>query len=291
MDSVDRQVRYFLKVAELKSLSKAAEALDLTQSGLSRQVAGLETYLGKPLFLRTGRGVELTEAGRTLKEQVEPAYVSIDAALESVRLREGITRGTVRLASVHTLSYYFMGEVAARFVGQHEGVNLFMMGRSSPEVVELVEGGKADAGLVYDAAVASSAVTSTPLFDDDMCLVVHDRSAIRGEIDLTGGTPPLVGFPAPYALRRMLHSSGLEPTFVAEAETVDAMLKLVSSGIGACILPMRMPDKLLAEYDLRKVTIRAPLLRRRVVAIVRSDRTSARLVRDLIDTAVAVSRH
>ena len=64
MDTVDRQVRYFLKVAELKSLSKAAEALDLTQSGLSRQVASLEAYLGKPLFVRTGRGIELTEAGR-----------------------------------------------------------------------------------------------------------------------------------------------------------------------------------------------------------------------------------
>jgi DNA-binding transcriptional LysR family regulator len=291
MDNVDRQVRYFLKVAELSSLSKAAEALDLTQSGLSRQVAGLEAHLGKPLFLRTGRGVELTEAGRSLKEQAEPAYASIDAALESVRLRDGITRGTVRLACVHTLSYYFMGEVAARFVSQHEGVNLFMLGRSSPEVVDLVEAGKADAGLVYDTAVASSAVTLTPLFDDDMCLVVQGRSELSGTVDLTAGTPPLVGFPAPYALRRMLHSGGLEPTFVAEAETVDAMLKLVSSGIGACVLPLRMPDKLLAEYDLRKVTIRAPLLRRRVVAIVRSDRAPTRLVKDLVDTALAVSRY
>jgi len=290
MDTVDRQVRYFLKVAELGSLSKAADALDLTQSGLSRQVATLEAFLGKPLFLRTGRGVELTEAGRALRETAEPAYQAIDSALESVSLRHGVSLGTVRLAIVHTLSYYFMGDVAARFVGKHEGVNLSLMGRSSPEAVELVQGAKADAGFVYDTAVASADVISTPLFDDDMCLVVQKQSTIGEDIDLSAGTPPLVAFPAPYALRRMLHSGGLHPTLVAEAETVDAMLRLVSSGIGACVLPARMPDKLLAEYQLRKVHIRAPMLRRRVVAIVRRDKTPARLVSDLVDTALAVAR-
>jgi hypothetical protein len=64
MENLDRQVRYFIKIAELKSLSRAADSLDLTQSGLSRQLATLEAYLGKPLFSRTGRGVELTAAGQ-----------------------------------------------------------------------------------------------------------------------------------------------------------------------------------------------------------------------------------
>jgi DNA-binding transcriptional LysR family regulator len=195
----------------------------------------------------------------------------------------------VRLATVHTLSYYFMGDVAARFVSRHEGVNLSMMARSSPEVIELVESGKADVGFLYDVAVASSAVVSTPLFDDDMCLVVPSDSTTGATADLTEFTPPLVGFPAHYALRRMLHSSGLNPKIVAEAETVDAMLKLASSGIGACILPSRIPDQLLADYRLRKVTITRPLLRRRVVVIVRADKSIAPMVRSLIDTAVTLA--
>ena len=64
METFDRQLRYFLQIAELKSLSRAAEDLDQTQSGLSRQLAALEAHVGKPLFNRTGRGVELTEAGQ-----------------------------------------------------------------------------------------------------------------------------------------------------------------------------------------------------------------------------------
>lgn len=290
MDTPDRQLRYFVRIAELKSLSRAAEDLDQTQSGLSRQLAALEAHVGKPLFVRTGRGVELTEAGARLLEGIQPAYRAIDQALEAVRQREGVTQGSVRLATVHTLSYYFMADVVAQFVSSREHVNLSVMGRSSPEVVTLVESGKADIGFVYDAAVASDALASTPLFDDDMCLIVRDGVAAEDGVDLGAMALRLVGFPSHYALRKMIHSAGLQPEFVAEAETIDAMLKLVSSGVGACILPSRIPQKLLTDYGLRQVAIGSPVLRRRVVAITQAQRQPLPLVRELLDCARRIAR-
>ncbi len=290
MDTPDRQLRYFVRIAELKSLSRAAEDLDQTQSGLSRQLAALEAHVGKPLFVRTGRGVELTEAGARLLEGIQPAYRAIDQALEAVRQREGVTQGSVRLATVHTLSYYFMADVVAQFVSSREHVNLSVMGRSSPEVVTLVESGKADIGFVYDAAVASEALASTPLFDDDMCLIVRDGVAAEDGVDLGAMALRLVGFPSHYALRKMIHSAGLQPEFVAEAETIDAMLKLVSSGVGACILPSRIPQKLLTDYGLRKVAIGSPVLRRRVVAITLAQRQPLPLVHELLDCARRIAR-
>lgn len=290
MDTPDRQLRYFMRIAELKSLSRAAEGLDQTQSGLSRQLAALEAHVGKPLFVRTGRGVELTEAGVRLLEGIQPAYRAIDQALEAVCQREGVTQGSVRLATVHTLSYYFMADVVAQFVSSREHVNLSVMGRSSPEVVTLVESGKADIGFVYDAAVASDALVSTSLFDDDMCLIVRDGVAVEDGADLGAMALRLVGFPSHYALRKMIHSAGLQPEFVAEAETIDAMLKLVSSGVGACILPSRIPQKLLTDYGLRKVAIGSPVLRRRVVAITLAQRQPLPLVRELLDCALRIAR-
>ena len=289
MDTFDRQLRYFLRIAQLGSLSRAADELDQTQSGLSRQLAALEAHVGKPLFTRTGRGVELTAAGRQLQEQTAGAFDTIDRTLDTLRVREGITQGTVRLAVVHTLSYYFMSDVVSRFVSQHESVNLSLMGRSSPDVVDLVESGKADAGFVYDAAVASASLVCRPLFDDDMCLIVQEGSPIEEPIDLTAQSPKLVGFPSHYMLRRMVHSAGITPHFTAEAETVDAILKLVSSGVGACILPSRIPDKLLVDYRLRKVAIARPVLRRRVVVIVKADKTLPPIVERLIDTAMDIA--
>jgi len=61
-----KQLDYFVHVAELGSFSKAALVLDIAQPALSRQVRGLETELRENLFLRNGRGVALTDAGRRL---------------------------------------------------------------------------------------------------------------------------------------------------------------------------------------------------------------------------------
>ena len=171
MESLDRQLRYFVRIAETKSLSRAADGLDLTQSAISRQLASLEAYVGNALFVRTGRGVELTDCGRRLLAAAKPAYAAIDEALEDIREREGLSRGTIRVATVHTLSYYFTADVLAQFVGRHEQVNLSLMGRSSPDVVALVESGRADLGFVYDVAVNSADLAATPLFDDEMCLI------------------------------------------------------------------------------------------------------------------------
>jgi LysR substrate binding domain/Cytochrome P450 len=109
----------------------------------------------KPLFSRTGRGVELTNAGRILLEVAKASYARIDEALETIRDKEGVTQGNVRLATVHTLSYYFTADVVSTFVDQRPKVNLSLMARSSPAVVELVENGKAHLGFVYDSMVAS----------------------------------------------------------------------------------------------------------------------------------------
>lgn len=281
METMDRQLRYFICIAELGSLSRAADALDQTQSGLSRQLAALEARIGQPLFLRTGRGVELTEAGKLLYDATQPAYRGIDLAVERMR-HQGVTQGTLRLAAVHTLSYYYTADLVAGFVSAHPSVNLSIMGRSSPEVVALVESGKADLGLVYDSAVDSGTLESCPLFDDDMALIVRHDSSLSGPQDLAALSLRLVGFPPHYALRRMIQSAGLQPDFAAEAETIDAMLRLVSSGVGDCILPARIPDKLLDDYGLRKLPVARPLLRRRVVAVTQAGKPRTPLLKEFL---------
>lgn len=281
METMDRQLRYFICIAELGSLSRAADALDQTQSGLSRQLATLEARIGQPLFLRTGRGVELTEAGKLLYDATQPAYRGIDLAVERMR-HQGVTQGTLRLAAVHTLSYYYTADLVAGFVSAHPSVNLSIMGRSSPEVVALVESGKADLGLVYDSAVDSGTLESCPLFDDDMALIVRHDSPLSGPQDLAALSLRLVGFPPHYALRRMIQSAGLQPDFAAEAETIDAMLRLVSSGVGDCILPARIPDKLLDDYGLRKLPVTRPLLRRRVVAVTQAGKPRTPLLKEFL---------
>jgi DNA-binding transcriptional LysR family regulator len=289
MESQDRQLRYFVRIAETKSLSRAADDLDLTQSAISRQLASLEAYVGNALFARTGRGVELTECGRRLLAAAKPAYAAIDEALEDIRNKEGLSRGTIRVATVHTLSYYFTADVLAKFVGRHEQVNISLMGRSSPDVVALVESGRSDLGFVYDVAVNSADLVVAPLFDDEMCLIAPETHGLSAPVDLNETNLKLVGFPPHYALHKMLRAAVRKPQVVAEAETVDAMLQLVASGVGACVLPSRIPDRVIAEHDLVKIPIASPVLKRRIVAITRKDRAPSPLVQELLQLAIAAA--
>ncbi|GAB7525014.1 LysR family transcriptional regulator [Paraburkholderia sp. 2C] len=272
--NVDYQARLFIEIAAHKSLSAAAEALSLTQSGLSRHLASLEEFIGQPLFIRHGRGVELTEAGRKLLEVVSAAYQLVDNTILQLRNEHGVTDGSIHIATIHTLSYYFMAEVAAKFMAQRPSASLALLGRSSTGVVELVESGRAEIGFAYDSAVASDQLEITPLFEDTMCLVVHERSrfASRASVDLRAESMPLVAFPMGYALRKMLHTKEFDATVAAEVETVDAMLKLVSMTNGQCILPALIPEKLLQEYQLVRVKIEQPLMRRLIVAVTRRGR-------------------
>ncbi|MBB3342424.1 LysR family transcriptional regulator [Luteimonas sp. RC10] len=287
--TIDRALRYFLCIAELGSLSKASEVLGQTQSGLSKQLAALEAKVGVALFVRTGRGVELTEVGARLYSALKSPFRAIDQALETVS-QQVATHGTVRLATVHTLSYYYAADVVAKFVSSRPHANLSLLGRSSPEVVELVNSGKADLGFVYDVAVDVGTLRSQPLFEDRMSLIVRQSNPLADSAAASPDDLKLIGFPPHYALRRMLHSAGLNASYVAEAETIDAMLKLVSSGIGNCVLPSRIPGKLLEDYELRSVPITDPPLSRWVVVITPADKPMSGLTNEFLRCSLEVAK-
>jgi LysR family transcriptional regulator, transcription activator of glutamate synthase operon len=202
-----------------------------------------------------------------------------------VREKEGV-KGNVRLAAVHTLSYYFTADVLSTFLSARPRVNLSLMGRSSPEVVELLEGGKADIGFVYDSAVASDELTSILLFDDEMCLIACQDDEVEDCIDLTVTPLRLVGFLRAMRYAGCWSAAGCGWNSLPK-ETVDAMLRLVASRMGACILPSRMPDNIIGNYRLKKIRILRPWMRRRVVAVIRAGRHPTGLIKELLETAIA----
>lgn len=269
---LDQRLRYFLVIAETGSLSDAAEQMGISQSGLSRQLRQLEDDLGRPLFIRTGRGVELNNAGTRLERAIRPAFGAIDDATEMLRTEFGTMQGSVRIAMIHTLSHYFLPKLLAQFHKEHPGVNTYLLGRGSPDVVSLVKSGKADLGFVYDVAVTVDGLTIDHLFEEHMCLV-HHRDNLTAVVP-DGSQPwelPLITFPRYFALRQMLHRARLDRNVVAEVETVDTMLRLVSCKLGVCVLPDLVQDSELESMQLRRQPISLPDLRRWVVCIRTSD--------------------
>ncbi|WP_319244002.1 LysR family transcriptional regulator [uncultured Propionivibrio sp.] len=273
MTQLDQQLRYFVAISEAGSFSGAADQLGLSQPALSRQLSKLEEYLQQSLFMRTGRGVVLTRAGKTLYETVQRAFGSIDETVNALRSECNEIAGQVRIATVHTLSHYFLPQLIRHFSQTYPRANCFIAGRSSPDVVDMVRTGKADIGFVYDVAVTADGLQIYRLFEEQMCLFAHEDTRLDRGPQLDLSSTPLVTFPETYALRQMLIRAGLAKNVVAEVETVDTMLRLVACKLGVCILPDRIPDSEIQQLHLTRVALDSLGLRRHVVCITRANST------------------
>ena len=110
-----QQLTYFLAATEHGSFSAAANSLLLAQPSLSEQIRRLEAELGVPLFVRAGRGVELTDAGRILRPYAERVLAEAQEAMESVREVRDLTGGTVAFGFFGGAHHSLLGDVVERF--------------------------------------------------------------------------------------------------------------------------------------------------------------------------------
>src|SRR5882757_8950318 len=80
-----RHLRYFVAVAEMENISRAALRLRVSQPALSRQIRDLEDEIGVPLFERRGKSVSLTESGRVFSKDAREVFLHADGAVEKAR--------------------------------------------------------------------------------------------------------------------------------------------------------------------------------------------------------------
>src|SRR5918996_6130696 len=114
-----KRLRVLAEVARRGSFSAAAEALYLSQSAVSQQVATLEKEVGMPLLERTRGGPKLNDAGRTVVGHAEAALARLEEAEHELKAIAGLEAGELRIASVPSASATLLTEGLAQFGGQH----------------------------------------------------------------------------------------------------------------------------------------------------------------------------
>ncbi|WP_028603605.1 LysR family transcriptional regulator [Ottowia thiooxydans] len=141
--------RAFVAIGELGSLTRAALFLDSSQSFLSRQVNGLERECGARLFNRTGRGVELSEAGQRLFPQVKELLERAQSLEHEIRADLHEPVGTVTVATLPSIGTILIGKLYAEVRAKHPGVNLKILEGSSGQVEEWLTDARTDLAILY----------------------------------------------------------------------------------------------------------------------------------------------
>jgi len=238
-----KQLEYFVQVAELGSFSKAAVVLDIAQPALSRQVRALETELHQQLFLRNGRGVALTDAGKRLFDHSVAVLQLVAHAREDLGASRDEPVGRVTIGLPPSIGRQFTLPLIDRFKKELPAARLAIVEGLSSHIVEWVTTGRVDVGLVYNPN-AQPGLEIVPLLQEELGLVSF---ASKGKPKVTAPLPmkelsryPLIVPERVHAMRRLLETqaalAGVKLDIAWEVSSVPSIIELVCAGYGHAVL-------------------------------------------------------
>lgn len=138
----------FYTVAKCRNISGAARELYISQPAISKAISKLEQNLNTTLFLRSSRGVKLTETGEILYRQVESAFAAISQGEEQLMRIQKLGMGHLSIGVSNTLCKYVLLPILQPFVKQNPHIQISISCQSSNETIAALENGSIDIGLI-----------------------------------------------------------------------------------------------------------------------------------------------
>jgi DNA-binding transcriptional LysR family regulator len=274
------QIEAFLEVARRQNLSRAAEALFVSQPTLTARLQSLEAALGEQLFVRTRRGMRLTEAGDAFLPYAEHAVAALADGRERLsELRRG-EAGRLVLGAPPTVSTYTLPALLARFSAAHPGVRLAIKTGTSEEILDMVLHDQVQLGIIR--ALANQEIETIPLFTDTLVLIAGPGHRLARSspgrqarmADLAGEVLVLFGRSSSYLefTTATFRQAGVLPGSVLELDNIEAAKKMVERGLGVALVPSSTVAGELAAGTLARIElVDAALARREIVAVRRRD--------------------
>ncbi len=172
------QLRYFTKIVEHSSFTRAAKDCSVSQPALSQQIAKLEKELGQPLFERQGRTIRLTAAGHVLQSHAEKILQMADDAKRQIT-DDGET-GRICLSAIPTIGPYFLPQLLSEVGSQFAKATFQINEDVTDDLLKRCSNGDIDVGIVALPASAKY-LTVEPLFEEELMLAVAAEHPLAGK--------------------------------------------------------------------------------------------------------------
>jgi DNA-binding transcriptional LysR family regulator len=276
-----RKLEVFCKVVELKSFTRSAEAVLLSQPTVSEHIRSLEEELGQKLLDRTGREVEPTPVGRLLYNYAVKILRLQQSAMQAIEQYGGKLVGRIMIGSGTIPGTYILPEIISRFRGRYPSIRATLRIAGSQLIASEVLNGQLEIGVV-GAKWNEKGLEWLAHFSDNLALVVHaqHRWASREEVALEelAGEPFILREPESgtrKVIDQIFEEHGVKTgslTEVAEIGSTAAVLEAVRAGLGIAVLSARAVERDVRSGDLAIVPIRGIRLERPFFMIRRKNR-------------------
>jgi DNA-binding transcriptional LysR family regulator len=267
----------FLEVARFGSVSRAAEALYVTQPTLTARLHALERELGERLFVRGRQGMRLTDAGRAFLPYAERAVRALRDGRRALDEVGTAAAGQLLLATAPAVSTYILPALLEQFVADHPRVEVVVRTGHSEDVLQMVLRDEVQVGL--GRALQHPEIALRPFHEEVLVLVVAPDHpfAPAGRVSIAEvGTEQLILFDRTSSYYEITQAAflaaGVALRGLMELDNIEAAKKMVERGLGVALLPRTAVAREVDAGALCPVELRdAAPIRRQIVAMRRRD--------------------
>jgi LysR family cyn operon transcriptional activator len=277
-DIFPRSLQYLVAIAEYGSYTRAAEALHVSQPTLSQQIKQLEESLQSPLLDRSGRKVQLTNAGEIYLRHARRAWGELDGGARAIHDVQNLSRGSLRLGWT-PITDYLTCSLLENFNGLYPGINLNTLEMPQDDIEISVAESRIDIGIVFSKPFATTTrpneLENDVLFEEKLCVAVgknHPRAKQQERMSAQNlGQESLALLNTDFALRRHVDEYckeyDIEPRFAIESNSLSAIISLIKGRPLATILPLSIAR----QQGLHSINLSPEMQRKEITLIYRKD--------------------
>ena len=256
-----KSLKVFCDIVSRRSFSKAAADNGLSQSSASQVVGQLEAHLGVRLIDRSTRPPAATREGQIFYEGCRKILAAYDALEDQVRTLHDEVAGRVRVAAIYSVGLHHMSRYVQEFMSRHPKANVRLEYLHPDRVLESVEQGQADIGIVsYPRSTRT--LEAEPWREEPMVLVCAPGNPFAGRVQVALGElhgQRMVAFDSDLVIRheldRALAAASAEPAIVMEFDNIETIKRAVEIDAGVALLPEPTVGRELAAGTLAAVRL------------------------------------
>tara|TARA_B100000678_G_scaffold158690_1_gene132608 strand:+ start:683 stop:1573 length:891 start_codon:yes stop_codon:yes gene_type:complete len=256
------QLRIFVAVAERQHVTRAAEALNITQSAASGAIAALEARHDAKLFHRVGRGIELTDAGSFFLVEARAVLARAEEARVALEEYGGLKRGHLRLVASQTIASYWLPERLAVFHARYPAIELSVAIANTQSAARAVLDGAAELGFI-EGDIDDAALARWPVASDQM-LLVSRTGAEAVTSDWLRAAPWVMreqGSGTRSTFETAMRDRAIDPhalNIILTLPSNEAVLAAVRSGVGCAVLSQLVVRPALDSRELVALQLSLP---------------------------------
>lgn len=276
-----RHIRYLMSVAQHRNFTRAAEELHVSQPTLSQQIKQLEESLGAQLLDRSGRIVQLTDAGEVFLRHARRALDDLDAGKRAIHDVQDLSRGSLRLAMTPPFTCFLIGPLVEGFNARYPGITLNVREMTQDHMEAALANDEIDIGIAFADTPSATKVIPPDLkeqilFVETLDVIVSRHHALaRNEAPLSAqelDQIEMVLLDKDFILRvyidQYCREHNITPAIAIETNSISAIVEIVRHSRLATILPHTIACK---QCDLYPITLVPALPNRLAVLLQRKD--------------------